>query len=206
MTSSSSSGLDRCWAKWKEVGYGRCYHGHTIKSDSQEYVSQASPPLISHQVLDSKTLNSSQFHFPSNGSGQVEPIDTPGPSDPRDIWGGYELKTPEGAEIDIHMRVYAQILLEGIRYPEIGRGSRTLLDGIPKLRTPVAFEKETMVYGWGFCFRQSLSVPKIMAGAVLVMVLGLMFVPFKFFASFSLITTIFILFILRLGAHTELRL
>lgn len=149
-------------------------------------------------------LKTAQFQFPSNGSNQVQTIDATGPSDPRDIWGGYEFKAPQGAEIDIHMRIYAHILLEGIRYPEIGRGSRTLLDGIPKLRTPLAFEKETLVYGWGFYVRESLSIPKIAAWAVITMVVGLIFVPF--FAPLSLITALFMLFILRLGRHTELRL
>lgn len=131
-------------------------------------------------------------------------VDATSSLDPRDIWGGYELKAPQGAEIDIHMRVYAEILLEGIRNPEIGRGSRTFLDRIPKLRTPLAFEKETMVYGWGFYVRQSLSVPKIVAGAVITTILGLILIPF--FAPLSLITALFMLFILRLGRHTELRL
>lgn len=151
-----------------------------------------------------RILTISQFQFPSNGSNQVRTADANGPSDPRDIWGGYEVKTPQGAEIDINMRVYAHILLQGIRYPEIGRGSRTLLDGIPKLRTPLAFEKETMVYGWGFYIRPSLSIPKIVAGTVVATILGLIFVPF--FTPLFLITALFILFILRLGRHTELRL
>lgn len=102
------------------------------------------------------------------------------------------------------MRVYAHILLEGIRYPEIGRGSRTLLDGIPKFRTTVGGEKEAMKYGWGFHVSQSLSIPKILSWFVVMNALGLIFVPF--FASISFITTVFILFILWLGAHTELRL
>lgn len=102
------------------------------------------------------------------------------------------------------MRVCAHILLDGIRYPEIGRGSRTLLDGIPKLRTPVGDEKEGMKYGWGFHVTQSLSIPKILSWIVVMNALGLIFVPF--FASISFITTVFILFILWLGAHTELRL
>lgn len=124
--------------------------------------------------------------------------------DLRDVCGGYEHKCPEGAAIDIHMRVHAHILLEGIRYPEIGRGSRTFLDGIPKLRTPIGVKKEAMNYGWGFRVSQSLSIPKILSGVVVIMVLGSIFVPF--FAPLSLFTTFFILFILRLGAHTELRL
>lgn len=124
--------------------------------------------------------------------------------DLRDVCAGYEYKCPEGAALDVHMRVYAHILLEGIRFPEIGRGSRTLLDGIPKLRTTVGVEKEAMSYGWGFHVSQSLSIPKILTWVVVIMVLGLIFVPF--FAPLSLFTFFFILFILRLGAHTDLRL
>lgn len=124
--------------------------------------------------------------------------------DLRDVCAGYEYKCLEGVAIDIYMRVYAHILLEGIRYPEIGRGSRTLLDGIPKLRTPVGVKKEAMNYGWGFHVSQSLSITKILSWVLVIMVLGSIFVPF--FASLSLFTTFFILFILWLGTHTELRL
>lgn len=134
----------------------------------------------------------------------MESTDISSLSDVRDICGGYEYKCPDGAAVDIHMRVYAHILLEGIRYPEIGRGSRALLDGIPKLRTPVGGEKEAMKYGWGFHVTQSLSMPKTLSWFVFMNALGLIFVPF--FASISFITTVFILFILWLGAHTELRL
>ncbi|KAG6355901.1 hypothetical protein INS49_015285 [Diaporthe citri] len=87
-----------------------------------------------------------RFRFPSSNSGKVEETDISSLPDLRDFCGGYEYKCPEGAAIDIHMRVYAHILLEGFRYPEIGRGSRTLLDGIPKLRTPVGVEKEALNY------------------------------------------------------------
>lgn len=125
-------------------------------------------------------------------------------SDLQDICGGYEFKFPDGAAIDIHMRLYAHILLEGIRYPEIGRGSRTLLDRIPKLRTTAGVDKEAMNYGWGFHVSQNLSIPKILSWVVSVMVLGLVFVPF--FAPLFLVTILFTLFILWLGAHTELRL
>lgn len=134
----------------------------------------------------------------------MEETDISSLPDLRDVCDGYEYKCPEGAAIDVHMRVCAQILLEGIRYPEIGRGSRTLLDAIPKLRTPVGVKKEAMNYGWGFHVTQSLSIPKILSWVVFIMVLGSIFVPF--FAPLSFFTTFFILFILRLGAHTELRL
>lgn len=125
-------------------------------------------------------------------------------SDLQDICGGYEFKCPDGAAIDVHMRIYAHVLLEGIRYPEIGRGSRTLLDSIPKLRTPAGVDKEAMNYGWGFHVSQNLSTPKIFTWVIGVLVLGLIFVPF--FAPLSLFTIVFMLFIIWLGAHTELRL
>lgn len=151
-----------------------------------------------------KILTTAQFNFPSSGSDKVEATNMSHLSDLQDICGGYEFKSPDGAAIDIHMRLYAHILLEGIRYPEIGRGSRTLLDRIPKLRLPIGVDKDAMNYGWGFHVSQSLSIPKIMSWIFGVMVLGLIFVPF--FAPLSLVTIVFTLFILWLGAHTELRL
>lgn len=76
------------------------------------------------------------------------------------------------------MRIYAKILLEGIRCPELGRGSRTLLDGIPKLKAPPGLAKKAMNCGWGFHARHGLSIMKMLGWATTTLVLGLGFVPF----------------------------
>lgn len=149
-------------------------------------------------------LNGNQFHYSSDGSNKVRTIDDLGSSDPRDDWGEYEVKSLHGQDIDIHLRICAHMLLQGIRYPEIGHGSRTFLDSVPMLRRPMASEKDKMAEGWGFFVRQSLSIPKIVAWTGMNMVLGLMLVPF--FASLSLVGILFMLFLLRLGGHTEFRL
>jgi hypothetical protein len=102
------------------------------------------------------------------------------------------------------MRVYAQVLLVGLRCPEIGRGSKILFDGIPKVRAPVASVKETEAHVWGICVRKNISIQKMLVWPIIILVLGLTFVPF--FASLALVITVFTLFILKLGAHTDLRL
>lgn len=76
------------------------------------------------------------------------------------------------------MRIYAKIILEGIRCPELGRGSRTLLDGIPKLKAPPGLAKKAMNSGWGFHARHGFSVVKMLSWAMVILVLGLGFVPF----------------------------
>lgn len=76
------------------------------------------------------------------------------------------------------MRIYAKIILEGIRQPELGRGSRTLLDGIPKLKAPPGLAKKAMNSGWGFHARHGLSVVKMLGWTMVILVLGLGFVPF----------------------------
>lgn len=65
-------------------------------------------------------------------------------------------------------------------------------------------EKDTMTDGWGFFVRQSLSVPKVVAWTVAIMILGLMLVPF--FAPLAFVGTVFMLFVVHLGGHTEFRL
>lgn len=76
------------------------------------------------------------------------------------------------------MRVYDEILLEGIRRPEIGWNSRILLDGMQKAKAAAGLEKKATDSGWGFHVKQSLSVPKVLGRASVALVLGLGLVPF----------------------------
>lgn len=119
-----------------------------------------------------------QFHFLFDNSDKVEAIEFTSLPCPQDVCSGYEFKCPKRAEIDIQMRIYAKIILEGIRCPELGRGSRTLLDGIPKLKAPPGLAKKAMNAGWGFHAKHGLSVVKMLGWAMVILVLGLGFVPF----------------------------
>jgi len=41
----------------------------------------------------------------------------------------------------------AKIILQGIHHPELGRGERTVLSGIPKLTAPPGLKKEVYISG-----------------------------------------------------------
>lgn len=76
------------------------------------------------------------------------------------------------------MRVYAKIILEGIRCPELGRDKTTVLEGIPKLKAPPGLRKKAMSFGWGFHAGQSLCMRKIFGWIGVLLVFGFSFIPF----------------------------
>lgn len=75
------------------------------------------------------------------------------------------------------MQIMAQIILEGIRKPELGRGERTVLSGIPKLKTPPGLEKKALISGWGFHAGQGPCSVKIFGWLSTVLTFGLAFIP-----------------------------
>ncbi len=89
---------------------------------------------------------------------------------------GYEY-TSQHSEVDIHMQIMAEIILQGIRRPDLGRGQRTALDGIPKLRVPPGIKKEALISGWGFHAGQGLCLIKMCGWFMVIVALGLAFVP-----------------------------
>jgi hypothetical protein len=102
----------------------------------------------------------SQFHFLFNNSDRVKTFPCaalalalgnnnhhPLPTDM--ICQGYEF-TAQHSEVDIHMQIMAETILQGIRRPGLGRGQRTVLGGIPKLKAPPGLRKQALVSGWGF--------------------------------------------------------
>lgn len=70
-----------------------------------------------------------------------------------------------------------EIILHGIRNPDLGRGSRVVLNGIPKLNTPPGLEKRQLNFGWGFRAVLGLCLKKFLYWMVAVLVVGLAFVP-----------------------------
>jgi len=75
------------------------------------------------------------------------------------------------------MRIIAEIILQGIRYPQLGRGQKTVLDGIPKLKAPPGLKKQAFMSGWGFHATQGPCLKKIISWAAGVSTFGLAFVP-----------------------------
>lgn len=75
------------------------------------------------------------------------------------------------------MRIIAEIILYGIRCPSLGRGQRTVLDGIPKLKAPPGLKKQALTPGWGFHAGQGPCLKKIITWVTAVLTFGLSFVP-----------------------------
>lgn len=121
-----------------------------------------------------------QFHFLFDDSDVVLAFDFTALSQlqPADICKGYEFTRRMDIPIDIQMRVYAEIILHGIRYPERGRNKRTVLDGIPKLKAPPGLTREAMKIGWGFHAGQGLRMRKLLGFISVILAFGLAFVPY----------------------------
>lgn len=132
----------------------------------------------------------SQFHFLFNNSDRVKTFpcaalalalgtnnnnnNYPLPADL--ICQGYEF-TAQHREVDIHMQIMAETILQGIRRPALGRGQRTVLGGIPKLKAPPGLRKQALACGWGFHAGQGPCVAKMGGWLSAVVGLGLLFVP-----------------------------
>ncbi|KXX81090.1 hypothetical protein MMYC01_202799 [Madurella mycetomatis] len=122
-------------------------------------------------------VNLSKFHFLFNNSDRIKSFDWRTLENQPDILcQGYEY-TCLCTEIRIHMQIMAQIILEGIRNPELGRGNRTVLSGIPKLKTPPGLEKKALISGWGFHAGQGPCVVKIFGWLSTILAFGLAFIP-----------------------------
>jgi hypothetical protein len=129
----------------------------------------------------------SQFHFLFDNSDRVKAFPCaalalalgnnnhhPLPADI--ICQGYEF-TAQHSEVDIHMQIMAETILQGIRQPALGRGQRTVLGGIPKLKAPPGLRKQALVSGWGFHAGQGPCVAKMGGWLSTAVGLGLLFVP-----------------------------
>ena len=74
------------------------------------------------------------------------------------------------------MRMIAEIILHGIKNPLRGCGSRTVLDGIPKLKAPPGLKKKALSSDWGFHAGQGLCLKKVFSWTSAVLAFGLSFV------------------------------
>lgn len=75
------------------------------------------------------------------------------------------------------MQLMAETILQGLQNPELGRGGQAVLTGIPKLECPPGLVKKQYSSGWGFYTRQGLSVKMIATLAVVIVSLGVTFIP-----------------------------
>lgn len=119
-----------------------------------------------------------QLHPLSDNSNEVEAIEFNSLPCPQQVCRKYEFKYPQQAKTNIQMCIYAKIILQGIRCRELECGSRTLLDGAPKIKAPHDLEKRTMSAGWGLHDRHSLSMVKMLGWDTAMLIMGLWVVPF----------------------------
>ncbi|RTE80118.1 hypothetical protein BHE90_005337 [Fusarium euwallaceae] len=94
-----------------------------------------------------------------------------------EICKGYEYSCVPDLDLDEHMQLMAEIMLQGLQEPERGRNSRAVLDGIPKLQAPPGIRRKQFNSGWGFYTTQGFSLVRILLWASLILSPGVVFVP-----------------------------
>ncbi|KAJ9142922.1 hypothetical protein NKR23_g6812 [Pleurostoma richardsiae] len=119
----------------------------------------------------------SKFHFLFNNSDRVKTFDCSVLGNVNTLCQGYDFTLHQSVNIDIHMRVIAEILLQGIRSPKLGRGQSTVRDGIPKLKAPPGLKKQALMSGLGFHAGQGPCLRKIISWISAILAFGLAFVP-----------------------------
>lgn len=90
---------------------------------------------------------------------------------------GYQFIRVSNLDIESHMRVMAEVILHGVRNPDLGRNARTVLDRIPKLDRPPGLIRKPPNSGWGFYMDRNLSLNLVLAWLGVVFALAFMFVP-----------------------------
>ena len=96
---------------------------------------------------------------------------------PTEICKGYDYFCLPGLELDEHMQLMAETILQGIHNPNLGLQGRAVLDGIPKLQAPPGLHKRQYNSGWGFYTTQSLCLKKLLVWVGVILFLGVAFVP-----------------------------
>ncbi|KAI8307527.1 protein kinase [Colletotrichum sp. SAR11_240] len=94
-----------------------------------------------------------------------------------DICRGYEyLIHSQQMGLDEHMQIMAEIILHGIQVPDRVKGSKAVLQGIPKLRTPPGILKKQLNSGCGFYAIQGYCLTKILFWVGVMLSPGLAFI------------------------------
>ena len=100
------------------------------------------------------------------------------------LCSGYEYTiSPEATQVgqldpDIHMKIIGKVILEGLATPHLGRGSRTVLSGIPKRPAPPVLARKARASGWAFHAGQGLCPRRILYWTHAIIAFGVAFVPF----------------------------
>ncbi|KAH6623731.1 kinase-like domain-containing protein, partial [Chaetomium tenue] len=125
----------------------------------------------------------SQFHFLFDNSDYVKTFSYPTLNNSNQtICAGYEFTTPHHhntlpIDVQIHMQIIAETILQGLRRPTLGLHQRTVLRGMPKRRAPPGLRKQALASGWAFHAGRGPCVVRMGAWVVSVVGVGLVFVP-----------------------------
>ncbi|KAK4222877.1 hypothetical protein QBC38DRAFT_488869 [Podospora fimiseda] len=112
--------------------------------------------------FENQILTSTQFHFLFDNNTLVKTFScssvqkTP-------ICQEYDYKCSQSTDIDIHMRIMAEIILHDIRSPDLGKGQKTVLDGVPKRNAPPELPKKAKEFSWGFHTGQGPCLRKVIS-------------------------------------------
>lgn len=177
--------VDKCWTTIKDTRMRTVTAVNEMKSDfdffcrARNLLNQAEGNWLQRKLSwrSYTSVALSRFHFLWDDTDEVE-VDGKPPSKDTKVFRGYEYTQIENLTIDVQMRLCATILLRGIANPELGRGRRQLLDGMPKLRAPPGLKKKQFSGGWGFHARQGLCMRKTMGWIGAVLAFGIAFVPY----------------------------
>lgn len=177
--------VDKCWTTIKDTRMRTVTAVNEMKSDfdffcrARNLLNQAEGNWLQRKLSwrSYTSVALSRFHFLWDDTDEVE-VDGKPPSKDTKLFRGYEYTQIENLTIDVQMRLCATILLRGIANPELGRGRRQLLDGMPKLRAPPGLKKKQFSGGWGFHARQGLCMRKTMGWIGAVLAFGIAFVPY----------------------------
>lgn len=117
-----------------------------------------------------------QFTFLFNNSDLVK-VSEDAAKKAEDLCKGYEyLLCSSQIGLDEHMQIMAEIILHGLQDPHLGLGSRAVLQGIPKLRTPPGILKKQLNSGCGFYAIQGYCLMKILFWVGVMLSPGLAFI------------------------------
>ncbi|KAK3995193.1 kinase-like domain-containing protein, partial [Cladorrhinum sp. PSN332] len=176
--------VDRCWTSATETRLSTLDSIDTMTDDS-DFFREARRVLgqargtrfqrfLSWRAYTHVDL--SQFHFLFDNNTLVKTFScasltkTP-------ICQGYDYNCSQATDIDIHMSIISEIILHGIRSPDLGKGQKTVLDGIPKRKAPPELPKKAKESGWGFHTGQGPSLRKVISWFLGILFFAVGFVP-----------------------------
>ncbi|KAK4159556.1 hypothetical protein QBC43DRAFT_327074 [Cladorrhinum sp. PSN259] len=178
--------VDKCWTSARETRLG-ILDSLDSMTDDAEFFLEARKVLSQtrgtwfQRFLSWRSytrVDLSLFHFLFDDDSLVKTFTCAAlPQASAPICQGYVYTCGQSTDIKMHMDLMAERILHGIRSPKLGKGKRTVLNGIPKREAPPQLKQEATVSGWGFHAGQGPCLRKIVGWVLVILVLALGFVP-----------------------------